>query len=125
MPYSKLHQAASHWNEQQSKEEMTKLIAEGHDVNLICDGKTALDCAAENGRYDSFIYLLEQAHTTIDYQSRDTNLLEFALYASLAKINNQNTKGKEIAAYLMDPERRLWERFNDGTTELHIAAAAG
>ena len=71
----------------------------------------AVDFAAQQGSLDTLRYLLEEAKADIDASQSSYNLLYWA-------IGNK----PEVIQYIIDPRSQLIPRFNDGTTDLHVAA---
>ncbi len=84
----------------------------------------AVEAAAKNGSFESFKYLIEELHANIAYDIEEpiANLMNL-----ISPIDDDDKRDDEIEQRIRDYyiEHRLWEKQNDGTTELHAHAWAG
>ncbi|OGT35763.1 MAG: hypothetical protein A3F11_05305 [Gammaproteobacteria bacterium RIFCSPHIGHO2_12_FULL_37_14] len=76
---------------------------------------TVVAKAAQFGSLATLKYLIENAQADLDASKSNENLLFWALKNS----------DKNIIPYLVNPENQIINRLNDGTTDLHAAAASG
>jgi ankyrin repeat protein len=108
---NRLHEAAK--DQIKGHTRVPKLIKDGADVNAVHTEyqTTATEFAAQSGN-TSTLEILLNAGANIDASQKQRNLLHWAL---------QNSP--DVIKYISRPE--IYEKFNDGTTALHAAAAAG
>lgn len=112
---NKLHKAAA--DKENGHIKVKELIEQRNkDVNAFHTQSNTkpVDFAAQAGSLLTLKYLIEVANANLDASQNEHNLLFWAL---------QNTS--DIMEYLTDPALQLFQRFNDGTTNLHIAALTG
>lgn len=107
-------QLAAH--NQNGYEEVVNLVQSGQvDINAFHTefGTPAVFFAAQNGSLKTLRYLIEEARANIHFPNLQ-NILYWA---------KDNTP--DVLDYLTHPSFDLLERMQDGTTDLHIAAAKG
>jgi hypothetical protein len=110
----KLLAAKKHAAEQEKREQLFREKLPSFNMNTRDSKKIkAVEAAASSGSVNSLNYLIENQKADITANDETRNLLEFA-------INNA-----EVKSYLLNPEKKRWQRFNDGTSDFLAHVAAG
>lgn len=109
-----LHDAASKKNGYA----LVRVLIEENDADINAlhseHNTRAVAFAAQSGSLDTLKYFVELVDADLDASQSEFNLLYWASF---------NTP--EVMAYVTNRETSLFRRFNDGTTELHVAAMSG
>lgn len=111
---NELHSAASDKN---GFEEVKRLV--NKDPSIINEkhtihGTTAIEFAAQSGSLETLQYLLQQG-ATITADDKTENLLYWA----------SDNKDPEVIHYIANPDNKIIEQFEDGTTYFHAALVTG
>ncbi len=106
-------------NEDKTIEDVEEFIAE-NPVNLseVYRLKTAVDHAVCFSNFSIAKHLVKKYPDALSIPAGSTR-------ENLMQLIRARKVRSETKAFILDPDEKIWEHFNDGTTELHVHAYVG